>query len=130
MKKAINGNLVEFTFDGLMPVVFDATKASEDNRKRAEMLGWMNKHGDCAAISRKGEDGSVIEITEQMRREAVLASCERFVVEGATWEQRSARTNTLESTIAGMMAFMRLSREEVLAMLEKRQAEMLAELTQ
>jgi len=104
MKKAINGNLVEFTFDGLMPVVFDATKASTDNRTKAEMLGWMNKHGDCAAISRKGEDGSVIEITEQMRRDAVLASCERFVVEGATWEQRSARAPTQDKFILAMAA--------------------------
>ena len=104
MKKAINGNLVEFTFDGLMPVVFDATKANEDNRKRAEMLGWMNKHGDCAALSRKGEDGSVIEITEQMRRDAVLASCERFVVEGATWEQRNVRAPAQDKFILAMAA--------------------------
>ena len=115
MKKAINGNLVEFTFDGLMPVVFDATKASEDNRKRAEMLGWLNKHGDCAAISRKGEDGSVIEITEQMRREAVLASCERFVVAGATWEQRSPRAPTQDKFILAMAAKFGITYEEAQA---------------
>jgi hypothetical protein len=98
-----------------MPVVFDATKASEDNRKRAEMLGWLNKHGDCAAISRKGEDGSVIEITEAMRREAVLASCERFVVEGATWEQRAARAPTQDKFILAMMAKFDITYEQAQA---------------
>lgn len=72
MKKAISadGTKVMFTFEGLAPVEFDPTKASETNRNYAAMHGWMARIGDNAAIQKSAENGYVV--TEAMRREAVL----------------------------------------------------------
>jgi hypothetical protein len=72
MKKAIVGNTVQFTFDGLDGVIFDADKAHDAVRAYAMMHGFMQRLGDNAAISRTQKDGTVITVTEQMRRDAVM----------------------------------------------------------
>ena len=72
MKKVISGKTLTFTFDdGVAPLVFDATKVNASNREYAEMHGWQARLGDSAAISRKQPDGSIITVTEQMRRDAI-----------------------------------------------------------
>jgi rod shape-determining protein MreB len=71
MKKAINGTLVTFTFDGCEPLVFDATKVHAGNRAYAEMHGWQARLGDSAALSRKQPDGTIITITEQMLKQFI-----------------------------------------------------------
>lgn len=92
MKKAISGLFVTFTFgDGLAPVVFDAAKAGATNRAYAEMHGWQARIGDNAAIARKAADGSIITVTEQMRREAVAELVEFYHAGGEVWETRATR---------------------------------------
>ncbi len=91
MKKAINGTTITFSFDGgLDPIVFDATKAAAPLRAYAEMHGWQARLGDMAAIPRTQKDGTVITVTEQMRRDAVLAGVEHVESGTAAWEMKSA----------------------------------------
>lgn len=85
MKKAIAGTQVKFTFEGLEGVTFDATKASGANRAYAEMHGWQARIGDAAALSRKQADGTVVQITEAMRRDEVLAIVAHYESGGDSW---------------------------------------------
>ena len=70
MKCKPEGKKLVFTFDGLASIVFDAEQATV-NRQDAEMHGFEQKIRDNAAISRKQKDGTVIDVTEAMRRDAV-----------------------------------------------------------
>lgn len=91
MKKAIEGTKVIFSFkDGLAPVVFDATRAHADNRAYAEMHGWQQRIGDAAAIPREQPDGTVITVTEAMRREAILELVNHYESGAARWALREA----------------------------------------
>lgn len=85
MKKAISGNTITFTFDGLEPVVFDTTATSAAVRERATIHGFMARLGDNAAISRNQPDGSVITVTEAMRREAVLELANHYASGTEDW---------------------------------------------
>ena len=69
MKKAISGNLVQFTFDGCPGITFDITKVSAENRAYAALFGFQSRLGDAAALSREKAAGNTI--TEAMRRDAV-----------------------------------------------------------
>ena len=94
MKRSINGNILTFTFDKaadgteLAPVTFDATKAAAANRAYAEMHGWQARIGDNAAISRKQKDGSVIVVTEAMRRDAVEEMVAHYESGADGWDMR------------------------------------------
>lgn len=88
MKKAISKTVptqILFTFDGLGPIVFDATKVSRTCRAHAEMHGWLARIGDAAALSRKQADGTVVQITEAMRQEEVLAIVAHYESGGDSW---------------------------------------------
>lgn len=63
---------ITFAFEGLDSITFDANKCAANLRAHAEMHGWEQRLRDNAAINRKQKDGSVITVTEAMRREAVL----------------------------------------------------------
>lgn len=89
MKKTINATTVVFAFDGLDSVTFDATKASAANRAYAEMHGWQARIGDNAALSRKQADGTIVTITEAMRREAVVELVAFYEAGGAEWATRA-----------------------------------------
>lgn len=85
MKKAIEMQTVVFTFDGLERIVFNASKASQENRVYAEMHGWQARIGDNAAISRKQADGSVIIVTEEMRRNAIKELVDHYESGSVEW---------------------------------------------
>lgn len=70
MKCSREGTKLIFTFDGAESIMFDATMATV-NRVDAEMHGYEQRIRDNAAIARKQKDGTVITVTEQMRRDAV-----------------------------------------------------------
>ncbi len=70
MKCNPEGRKLVFTFDGLESIVFDAEQATV-SMEAAAMHGFEQKIRDNAAISRKQKDGSVIDVTEAMRRNAV-----------------------------------------------------------
>ncbi len=86
MKKVIDGARVTFSFDGLDPVVFDATKASSANRAYAEMHGWQARIGDNAALSQKDpKTGIVTKITEALRRTEVESLVTFYETGTAEW---------------------------------------------
>lgn len=70
MKCNREGGKLVFTFDGLESIVFDSTAATVSHEDAA-MHGYEQKIRDNAAISRKQKDGTVIDVTEAMRRDAV-----------------------------------------------------------
>ena len=70
MKCKPEGKTLVFTFEGLDPIVFDSRKATV-SMEDAMMHGFEQKIRDNAAISRKQKDGTVIDVTEAMRRDAV-----------------------------------------------------------
>lgn len=129
MKKAINGTAVHFTFDdGLASIVFESTKASDKARDYAEMHGWEARIGDMAAISRKQKDGTVITITEQMRRDAILAGVTHYESGTEEWGMkggiRAAPQNAVFLAIAAKRG---ITYEEAMAAV---QVEMLGELAE
>lgn len=97
MKKRIVNNTVVFSFDGLPDVVFDSTAAHPEDHAHAAMHGWMQKHGDCAAIQKTEANG--YRVTEQMRRDAVLESVARFSTGERVWNVRTAKQPAQNPTI-------------------------------
>ena len=90
MKKAIDGGKVVFTFDGgLEPLVFNPGQAHPVVRAYAELHGWLARLGDAAAIMRQQKDGSVITVTEDMRRAAVLELVQHYHAGTAEWGVRA-----------------------------------------
>lgn len=94
MKKAIQGNTIVFSFDGLDAVTFDATKTSDAVRNYAAMHGFSARIGDNAAIARKAADGSIITVTEAMRREAVVELVDHYQSGTADWNLKASRAPT------------------------------------
>ena len=90
MKKAIVDGKITFTFDGLDPVVFDHEKVSDKMRDAAETHGWLARLGDNAAISRKQKDGTIINVTEEMRRNAVLELVNHYESGTNDWNLKTA----------------------------------------
>ncbi len=92
MKKVIDGGKIMFSFDadaaGVKPadVVFDSSKCSTTVKNAAVMHGFSARIGDNAALSRKQKDGSVIVITEQMRRDAVLELVNHYESGAENWD--------------------------------------------
>lgn len=87
MKRKINGSTIQFTFDnGLAGVTFNAGRASAATKAYAEMHGWNARIGDGAALSRKQKDGTVITITEQMRRDEIVRLVEHYESGTPDWE--------------------------------------------
>lgn len=129
MKKAINGTAVHFTFDdGLAPIVFESTKASNAARDHAEMHGWQARIGDMAALSRKQKDGTVITITEAMRREAILEGVTHYESGAEAWEMRGGSRAAPQNPVFLAIAAKRgITYEEAMAAV---QAEMLGELAE
>lgn len=88
MKKVIDGLVVRFEFNGLEPVVFDASRVSGANRERAMMHGFAARIGDNAAIQKSVENGHIV--TEAMRREAVLELVDHYQGESEEWSPKKA----------------------------------------
>lgn len=100
MKKALGTDgIITFTFDGLEPVKFDAGKCSERVQDYAMQHGFMARIGDNAAISRKQKDGTIITVTEQMRRDAVLELVNHYESGTEQWELRTAKAPAQNPTI-------------------------------
>lgn len=86
MKRKIDGTKIIFSFDNLAEIVFDAARASDVCANRAEMHGWSARIGDGAALSRKQKDGSIITISEQMRRDEISRLVEHYETGTNEWE--------------------------------------------
>lgn len=90
MDKKIVGKTVVFKFDGLADYVFDTANVAPALRDYAEMHGWQARLGDNAAISRKQKDGTVITVTEQMRRDAVAQLGDHYMSGASVWNTARA----------------------------------------
>ena len=91
MKKSydVNTQVATFTFDGLEPLTFTVGKCSA--KVEAEFLGHgvLARLGDMAAVSRKQKDGSVITVTEAMRRAEIEAGIAHYESGTEQWELRA-----------------------------------------
>lgn len=127
MKKAISNGLVNFTFDGLAPVTFDPAKASEANRNYAVAFGFSHRIGDHAAISRNGPNGSVVTVTEEMRRNAVLEMVTHLESGTENWDMAKGTRGPVQHPVFLAIAVkLGISYDEAVA---KVQGDNLAELT-
>ena len=98
MKCERNSELtITFTFDGLDPITFNAEKSKLGTD--AMMHGYEQKIRDNAAIARKQKDGTVITVTEQMRRDAV-AEMVNHLETSDTWNLKARATKSLNPFIA------------------------------
>lgn len=106
MKKSydVATGIATFTFDGLPPLTFDTSKMSPENEQRMLGHGIEARLGDMAAIPRKQKDGSIITVTEAMRREAVEAGIAHYESGTTAWEMKgtpkAAPQNSLWAAIA------------------------------
>lgn len=89
MKKSINvvNQSLTFTFDeGLEPITLAMSAVSPANATYAMLHGFGARIGDNAAISRKQKDGSVIRVTEAMRRDEIAKMVAHYASGTADWE--------------------------------------------
>lgn len=87
MKKAIDvaAQQIKFTFDGLEPITLDVTKVSAEVQDYAVYHGLQARIGDNAAISRKQADGTVVAVTEQMRRDSIKELVDHYESGSVDW---------------------------------------------
>jgi hypothetical protein len=123
MKTIVTGKTITFTFDGEESVVFDADAATAHS-ERAMMHGFEQKIRDNAAISRKQKNGTVITVTEAMRRAAVLEMANHLTTSG-DWNMRTSAMPKQNATIAAIAAKLGVSYTEAEAEVQRR---MLAEM--
>lgn len=92
MKKQINieAQQINFTFDGLEPVTLHIDKVSDDVLQYAQYHGLQARVGDNAAIARKAADGTIITVTEAMRRDAVLELVNHYETGTVDWSMKSS----------------------------------------
>lgn len=89
MKRIIDAaaRTVTFTFgEDVAPLTFHADMASEATQRYAELHGWSARLGDCAAIVRKQKDGTVIDVTEAMRRAEIARLAEHYESGAEQWD--------------------------------------------
>ena len=98
MKCNTTGTTVTFTFDGLDAITFNATKAAPAMRAYAEMHGWEQRLRDNAAIARKQRDGSVITVTEAMRRDAIAELVNHYEGGATSWTVKAGAVRSLNPT--------------------------------
>ena len=116
MKKAIVAatGCVEFTFEGLDPVVFDTGVVSAENRQYAMLHGFAARIGDNAAIQKSAENG--FKVTEAMRREAVLELVEHYRSGSKEWSPKArARTASFNPHIQAIADKRGCTYEEAMA---------------
>ena len=125
MKKAIKGNTIVFTFgNGVPELVFDTAKVAQANRAYAEMHGWLARLGDAAAIPREQKDGSVITVTEAMRRAAIAEMAAHYEGGSTEWNMKgAARPGALSAAINALAAALGVSYTEAQAYIANRELE-------
>lgn len=97
MKKAIEGTKITFTFDGHVPVTFDAMLATQAMRERAMVHGFAARIGDNAAIQKSADNGFTV--TEAMRRDAVLELVAHYEGGAETWETKARKAASINPAI-------------------------------
>jgi primosomal protein N' len=104
MKKAIINGLLRFTFDGAPDLVFDPAKAHAAVREQAQMHGWLQRLGDAGAIDREQKDGTVLKVTDAMRRERIAALVAHYESGTDQWNLRAPAAPRLNPQITALAA--------------------------
>lgn len=89
MKKEIlhDRSGVEFTFEGLQPVIVKLADMAQVNRERMACAGIAQRIGDNAAIAKSAENG--FKVTEAMRRKAVLELVDHYRSGSEEWSPKA-----------------------------------------
>ncbi len=121
---------ISFVFeDGVTALTFNPDKATDDAAIRAQQLGWLNKLKDMAALPRErtvNGEKVVVNITEQMRHDAIAAGIRHFEAGGA-WEVRVAKPAAQNPAVAKLAERLGITYEAAMAKLaEAALAEMAA----
>lgn len=104
MKIQSTDEAITFSFTDLEPVVFNAGWVHDDLRQHAMMAALLNRIKDNAAISRKQPDGTVIDVTEAMRRDKVVEMAHHLESGGTDWNLKGTRRPVQNATILGLAA--------------------------
>lgn len=84
--KTLTDTAIVFSYsDGLADSVFDPRAASTICNEQARLKGWEARLRDTAALSRKQPDGTIITITEAMRKTEVDALIAHYVTGTEAW---------------------------------------------
>ena len=90
---------IVFTFDGDTPdATFNANDVHTDLQRHAMMTGFTNKVKDTAAIPRKQPDGSIINVTEDMRRAKVVEMIDHLESGGTDWNLKGTARKPVQNT--------------------------------
>lgn len=93
MKKAISGNMVNFTFnDGVEAFAFDTEQVSVECRAFAVPFGFAHRLGDCAAGCK----------TEAERRAAIAELAAHYTGGAVEWNTRVGSSATAKSDNAAI----------------------------
>ena len=123
-KHDVVAGTVTFSFDdGLEPVVFHAERASAANRAYAPLFGFGSRIQDGAALSKKQKDGTVIKITESMRRDEIIRLVDHFESGSTDWN--AGRTPSVDPRATALAAKRGITYAEALAVLRKIEQEAL-----
>ena len=126
MKKVINAaaQTLTFTFEGLASVTLNIHDMTAQNQDYAMLHGMAARIGDNAAIQKSAENG--FNVTESMRREAVVEMIEHYTSGSTEWNLKVAtRKSPQNPTIMAIAAKLGISYEGAEAEIQRR---MLAEL--
>lgn len=126
MKKTINAatGSITFSFEGCSAVTLSMHDVTPENRNYAELHGMAARIGDNAAIQKSAENG--FNVTEAMRREAVVEMVEHYTSGSTEWNLRVAvRKPAQNPTIMAIATKLGISYVEAEAEIQRR---MLAEL--
>lgn len=122
MKKAydVATQQATFTFDGLAPLTFYVSKCAAEIE--AEFLGHgvLARLGDMAAIPRKAADGSIITVTEQMRRDAIEAGIKHYESGTTDWNMKGTSAPKQNPTILAIASKLGVSYAEAEAEVARR----------
>lgn len=128
MKLTQRGRKIDFMFDDGPEhiLTFDADLVHSGQHEKAEMHGWIARLRDAAALSRKQKDGTVVTITEAMRRAAIKELIDHYHGGAEDWNLKSSeRKAPQNATILAIAAKRGCTYEEAEAYIaEKMLAEM------
>ena len=115
MKKVINtaAQAVTFTFEGLAPVTLSMSDVTPANATYAMLHGFAARIGDNAAIQKSAENG--FNVTETMRREAVLELVNHYTSGSTDWNTRVSERKPAQNPLWLRLAQARGVSYEVIA---------------
>ena len=125
----MTADAITFTFDGLESVTLDPKVCAATINEQARLMGLQARMRDAAALSRKQPDGTVITITEEMRRAECLTMRDHLAT-ATEWAMKGTRTAPQNPTILAIAAKLGMTYTEAEAEIQRRMlAEMVADVT-